>query len=209
MSFIDSSYFTGEIHIPQATTGETLTLVNAAITQYEKEILKMLLGDKLYWLLIADCTGEGGIPVTQIYIDLVNGKEFDLEYNGHTYTLKWEGLKNSHKISLIAYYVFYKYVERDVTRLYGTGISSAKPASDAWERVSPVNKLCAAWESMRELYGIIPPAYKKYYKEPLIGSDLSGPFNTDPSALNFLYANKTDYPDWVFTPLWNMNAFGI
>ena len=165
-----------------------------------------MLGYKLYSLLIADCTDN--VPATQIYIDLVNGAEFTHAYKGQEITLKWEGFKNTAKTSLIAYYVFYKQLERDVTRLYGTGVSMAK-VNEGWERVSPVNKLCAVWERMRELYGKIPPEYKKYYNRSIIGSSLPGNFYPDPSALNFLFVNKDDYPDWIFTPQWNINAFGI
>jgi len=206
MSFIDSTYFVGEINIPNAAT-DTLTVagLTQAIGQYEKEILISLLGYKLYSLLIADCTNN--IPASQIYLDLVNGVEFDHVYRGDTITLKWEGLKNTQLQSLIAYYVFYKYVERDITRLYpaGVGVSSE---GNGWTKVSAVNKLINAWERMRELYGKIPFQYKKYYGH---NSDivLNNTFNCDPSAYNFLYANKNNYPDWIFTPQWNINAFGI
>jgi len=204
-SFIDSTYFVGEISIPNAANEAALT---QAITQYEKEILIALLGYPLYKLLIADCTGEGGIPETQIYTDLVDGVEFTHAYRGEDITLKWEGLKNTALQSLIAYYVFYKYVERDVTRLYGTGVSMAS-VKEGWERASSVNKLCNAWESMRELYGRIPPEYKPVYPRPVLGTNLPSVFNSDPSAYNFLFANKDNYPDWIFTPQWNINAFGI
>lgn len=204
MSFIDSTYFVGEINIPNLSANATV--VSAAITQYEKEILIQLLGYKLYALLIADCTGEGGVPVTQKYIDLVNGAEFEHSFAGITTTLKWEGLKNSSKLSLIADYVFYKYVERDVTHLSGTG-TIVVPSGKGF-RASSVNKLCNAWERMRELYGTIPPEWKRFYPH-LIPLASARVFNLDPSAYNFLYVNQLDYPDWIFTPQWNINAFGI
>jgi hypothetical protein len=204
--FIDSTYFVGEINIPNATQAPTSTALTQAIGQYEKEVLILLLGYKLYSLLVADCTL--GVPATQIYKDLVDGKEFTHTFNGEDMTLKWEGLKNTSLQSLLAYYTFFKYVERDVTRLYGTGVSMAA-TEEKWQRVSAVNKLCAAWERMRELYGKIPLEYKPVYTRPILGTNLPYVFNADPSAYNFLFANKTDYPDWYFTPVWNINAFGI
>jgi len=208
MSFIDSTYFVGEINIPNLSgTNSNATAIAQAITQYEKEILIELLGYKLYSLLIADCTGEGGVPVTQIYIDLVNGAEFDLDYGGETVTLKWEGLKNTAKQSLIAYYTYYKYVEREVTHLSGVGVALTQTIKGT--RASSVNKMCAAWERMRILYGIIPPNYKRFFDHPIKGDNISYVFNCDPSAYNFLFTNKTDYPDWIFTPQWNINQFGI
>lgn len=202
--FIDSTYFVGEIQIPNVTANATV--ISQAINQYEKELLINLLGYKLYSLLVADCTL--GVPATQIYKDLVNGVEFVHDPDGEAITLKWEGLNNTSLQSPLAYYVFFKYVERDVTRLYGTGVSMAQ-TDKGFERVSPVNKMASAWERMRELYGKIPLEYKEYFYKPILGSDLSYTFNADPSAYNFLYANKTNYPTWRFTPVWNINAFGI
>jgi len=200
---IDYSYFTGDIKISNPVNENQLL---QAIEQYEKEILIKLLGYELYALLQADLTD--GVPQTQIYKDLVNGAAFTHEFRDEEISLKWEGLKNDAKVSLISYYVFFNFVERDITPYYGTGISFAPKGKD-WERAEPVNKLCYVWEKMRELYGKIPVEYKDSFKYPIKGSDMGYVFNTAPSAYNFLYANKDDYPTWIFTPLWNINAFGI
>ena len=208
--FIDSTYFVGEAFIPNLD--KNTTNINQAIVQYEKEILIDLLGYKLYSLLIADLDNAGA-PVTQIYINLVNGAEFTHSFRGEDILLKWEGLRNTAKQSLIAYYTFYQYVTRDVTHLSGVGVIKTPTGSS--ERASSVNKLCNAWERMRELYGVIPAEYKRYlggYKTemmPIPSASLPYTFNCDPSAYNFLFANKADYPDWRFTPKWNINAFGI
>ena len=196
--FIDSTYFVGELNIPNASVEPSLT---QAIAQYEKEILIQLLGYPLYALLIADCTLY--VPATQKYIDLVNGADFTHPYDDTTH--HWNGLKNTDLQSLIAYYVFYKYVERDVTRLYPAGVGASKE-SDGWARASAVNKLCAAWDRMRELYGKLPGNCKMYYTSPFVPSCA---FNSDPSAYNFLLANIDDYPDWKFTPQWNINPIGL
>jgi hypothetical protein len=194
--FIDSTYFVGELNIPNASVESSLT---QAIAQYEKEILIQLLGYPLYSLLIADCTNY--VPATQKYIDLVNGADFTHAYGGDDITLHWNGLKNTDLQSLIAYYVFYKYVERDVTRLYPAGVGASKEG-DGWARASAVNKLCAAWERMRELYGKLP----SNFSSPFVPSYA---YTSDASAYNFLLANIDDYPDWTFTPQRNINPFGI
>ena len=204
MAFIDSTYFIGEIQIPNVIAN--VTEIAQAIDQYEKELLIDLLGYKLYSLLQADLSN--GVPVTQKYVDLVNGAEFSHSFRGENITLKWEGLKNTALQSPIAYYVFCKYGERDTTRLYGTGVSMAT-TEKGWERVSPENKLINAWERMRVLYGKLPPEYKGCYSEPIKGESAPHSLNTDPSAYNFLLANVDDYPDWYFTPKWNINRFGI
>ncbi len=203
MSFIDSSYFVGEALIPNLTAN--VTNVNQAIDQYEKEILIKLLGYKLYSLLMADCTDDS--PVTQIYKDLVEGAEFTHIYQGQEILMKWEGLQNTSKQSLIAYYVYFQYVQRDVTHLSGVGNIKTPAGTD--QRASSVNKLCNAWERMRSLYGVVPPNYKPYFSYPIMGKNLPCVFNCDPSAYNFLFANRVNYPDWMFTPQWNINAFGI
>ena len=137
MSFIDSTYLVGEINIPNKDKNSSI--ITQAITQYEKEILISLLGYKLYSLLIADLN-ESLVPVTKKYIDLVNGAEFQHEATfGETITLKWEGLKNTQKESLIANYVFYMMVERETTHLSGIGNTELK--TEFAQRVSPMNKM--------------------------------------------------------------------
>lgn len=200
---IDSTYFTGEILIPGASADAQLT---QAIEQYEKEILVSLLGYKLYKLLIADLSD--GEPQSQKYIDLMDGAEFTHSFEGQDITLKWEGLRNNARISLIAYYVYYKYVERHLVEYHGTGLSMMPEGKD-WLRVNPTFKLVNAWDRMRELYGKLPAGYKNYYPHPVSADSLPGVFDMNPSAYNFLWANKDDYPDWLFTPQWNINAFGI
>jgi hypothetical protein len=201
--FIDSTYFVGEIAIPNVD--KTIGSINQAIDQYEKEILIKLLGYKLFSLLVADCTD--GEPASPQYISLVKGAEFEHTCYGSTNTLKWEGFVNAEKQSLIAYYVYYQYVLRDITHLAGSGVILSP--SGKGSRSSSVDKLCNAWERMRILYGIIPPNYKPYFNRPLRGDSLPCVFNADQSAYNFLFANKVTYPDWLFEPQWNINAFGI
>ena len=203
MAFIDSTYFTGELLIPGASTDTQLT---QAITQYEKEILMSLLGYTLYTALQADLSE--GVPQSQIYLDLVNGATFTHTFYGEEITLKWEGLINSGKLSLIAYYIYYKYVERHLVEYHGKAMT-ALPSGKDWERVNPVYKLCDVWDRMRTLYGKIPVNYKNSFAYPVKGEDLGAVYDMEPSAYNFLYANKSDYPDWYFTALWNINAFGI
>ena len=205
--FIDSTYFIGEINIPNLT-GPASNAVNLtqAIAQYEEEILIDLLGYKLYSLLIADLDAQKE-PQSQIFKDLVNGAEFTHSYLGVDTLLKWKGLKNTSKQSIIAYYTFFKYVERDVTHLSGAGVILAK--GEKGIRSSSVNKMANAWERMRKLYGIVPAHYKRYCSDVVIGASSLMVFNADPSAYNFLYVNKANYPDWIFKPQWNINAFGI
>lgn len=200
---IVTSYFTGEIAIPNVR--ENANALNQAIEQYEKEILIQLLGYKLYSLMVADMVN--GEPQSQIFIDLVNGAEFTHVIHGESMLMKWEGLKNDACQSLLAYYTFYQFVQREVTHLSGSGVIVTPTGQGT--RASSMNKLCNAWERMRTLYGKVPPTFKQFFAHPVKGANLPCVFNYDPSAYNFLFANKANYPDWIFTPQWNTNAFCI
>ena len=204
MAFIDSTYFTGEILIPSAL-GSTDSQHTQAMAQYEKEILIKLLGYELYALLQADLSA--GVPQSKIYLDLVDGADFTCEFNGQEIPLHWNGLKNSDKVSLISYYTYHRFVERHIAEYHSTGITTNAEGKD-WIKANPLPKICNVWERCRELYGKLPVRLKDI-TVPILGSDFSQPYDAEPSAFNFLLANKDDYPTWRFTPLWNINIFGI
>ena len=207
MSFISSTYLIGEINIPNKTgSNSDATAIAQYITRYEKEILISLLGYELYSLLIADCTDF--VPVSQIYKDLVNGVEFTHTFNGVDYLLKWNGLQNTDLVSLIAYYVFYKWQEYETVHNSSSG--SLLIESEGGQRVSPMNEMINAWDKMRLLYGKLPVELKKYVgSNPIPADNISCVYDCEPSAFNFLYANKANYPTWTFKPIWGINQFGI
>lgn len=194
-NLIDSTYFKGEILLTNKT--ELATDISAAIAQYEKEILIYLLGYKLYKQLIAT-------PNVQPYKSLIEGAEFELTFDGITQLLKWEGLQNANKESLIAYYVYYKYQERNFVK--PSAISTLQPKSEAAEMVSPIMKMTNAWNRMIELYGFIP---NNWFYNGLTIMHPDGSMVNDclPSAFNYLSVNVADFPDWIFTPLRPINPF--
>lgn len=198
MSLIDNTYFNEDINL---TSGQ-LTNITSWITVYETELLKMLLGYPLWKLLIADLDGNDD-PQTQIYIDLVDGAEFSFEYGGVTITDKWEGLRGLNEKSVIAYYVAYQYMNQNET--FNTTSGQKKNKGENSESVSPVFKLVDMWNKMIDMYGEVPD----YRKEFFLNSDNYTHYNEMPSAYNFLLANITDYPTWVFKPLQKTNIFGI
>jgi len=203
MSFIDSTYLHGEIAYPNLT--DNASMLTSAITQYEKEILISALGYKLYSLLISDC--DNFVPATQKYKDLVNGSEFEHEsITGETITLKWEGLKNTQKQSLIAYYVFYKIIGREATHLSNVGAIVLK--SESGERVAPEDKMISAWNRLFDLYGDadLTGSQNRFVAQKPENFII---LNDNPSLFNFMYANKSDYSNWVFTKLGNINKLGI
>lgn len=209
MSFIDGSYFTGEIMIPnldqEVEEGETYNSeINQAISQYQKEVLTDLLGYSLYKALIADLDGNGN-PQSQRFIDLINGAEFSNDYR-FTQTLKWNGFANAEKKSLIAYFTYYKWLKKNHSHLSDVG--NTKPEAENAERFDPTFKAVNAWQRMLDLYGEVPEEYSEVIPSVLQASETCL-FNDEPSAYNFLYANKETYPEWIFKPKWTINSFGL
>jgi len=198
MSFTTGAYFKNEIAIPNITTdgGATYSAdIISAISKYESEIRIDLLGYELNKALEADLSN--GVPQTQRFIDLVNGAEFT--HPDTEQLLKWIGFVNTEKESMIAYYIYYNYVYYNNVHLSGVG--SVSPLAENAERTSPFDKLQLSWNRFQRFYaGFDYEVNEGYFSEHGIKvADLLGTFNTLPSAYNFLYANKEDYPEWVFT----------
>lgn len=206
MSFTTGSYFKNEIRIPNILeNGSYTTKITDAITKYETKCRIDLLGYELNKLLEADLN-NAGIPQTQRFIDLVNGAEF--RHPDTDQLLKWIGFVNENEESLLAYYIFYNYVYNDNIHLSGVG--SAKIKAKNAERVSPFDKLQVAWSKFLKLYSGFEFHENEYFSEN--GTEVAnmfGTFNTLPSAYNFLYANKDDYPEWIFKPQYNKNIFSL
>lgn len=67
--------FIGEINLDLNNDTNVVANFERIGTVHQKDILRAVLGDKLYNLLISDLDGSGN-PVTQKYIDLVDGKTY-------------------------------------------------------------------------------------------------------------------------------------
>ena len=204
MALIDNTYFINEIRYPNVT--KNATLLTAAINKAEKSVLQMLLGYELYSLLIAD-QNEAGAQQTQRFIDLVDGADFVIEYRDKEVKQYWNGLKNTDKVSLIAYYVFIELLTNEASNY--TDVGNVVMKSESGERVSPVDKICEASERLADLYGRIPGEYRHLYNKPIFAGESMAVFNIEPSAYNFLLSNVDDYPEWIFTPYHPVNRFGI
>ena len=204
MSLIDYTYFVQDVNIPVSANTTLSASVTEAISRYEPEILKLLLGYKLYSeMMTAYNASIAETPVTlpDIWNDFINGAEFEFELNGDTITEYWIGLKNSSKISLIANYVYF--MHRSNTDIKYSGIGEVKSNAENSKVISPRSKMVNAWNKMIELYG-----ETDYYCIPSSNSDYRH-FDDSPSAYNFLLANLADYPDWKFKQLERINIWGL
>ena len=180
MSFIDKTYFVHEINIPDSDYSG----LTAYITRYEKEVLQKLLGYELWKALDDDLVD--GEPQTQRFIDLVDGKDYTLS-SGET--IRWNGLRNDDKVSLIAYYTFYWYLRNKTTATSTLG--EIRPNVENSANASPAQRLSGAWHRLEELYGY-------YSQTSLIGS-----------AYNFLKEHESSYDEWVFTAIGSVNSFDL
>ena len=183
-NFIDHTYFTGELNIVLKATSD----YDNAISMYQDEILKLLLGYKTWKEMMA--AYEASIrtlnPVTleAKWSNLINGCEFEYTINGETYFDKWVGFKNSEKKSLIANYVYFFYRRDKYSDTTSAGETISKTENSMV--INPYSKLVTAWNKMVDMYGKLDCFDNP---EPL------------PSAYNFLNANAADYPDWKFTKM--------
>ena len=203
---IDSTYFKGEISIPNLDSVWVSENLTNFINKYEKKILIDLLGNDLYLKFIA---GIAESEPDNKWIYLRDGREYPINYNGSEHNVKWGGLKNSEKESLLSYFIYYYLVKDGHISFGGTSTSINKTQNS--ESVSPVNKLVNAWNSGVEIYGSI---LRSNYENKVIINGLTyfQPTQKDllePSAYNYLYNHSEDYPTWVFTEKTFINTLGI
>ena len=83
---INSSYFTGDLNIPNAMSPDVASSLNALISKREKEYLIRLLGYELY---SAFTVGIAQATPNQRYLDILIGQQYT-GYNGQTH--RWDGL---------------------------------------------------------------------------------------------------------------------
>lgn len=173
MSLIDATYFTADINIPQGA----YNTIQEYIDRYEPLCLMQILGNDLY-KLVKDYN-----PSTspQRIKDLVEGKE----YSWGNWTVKWNGLINGEKISLIAYYVYIQYVSDKQVNFQNVGANVDPNATTAT--------------------GIIQKAGGRL--RALAGHSYQSGW--EPSLWNFLIYHIDVYPEWFCPEYQPPNAFDI
>lgn len=195
---ITTSYYTGEIALPNLDkAGKNATIV-ADTEFYEKEILMDLFGYQLYSDYIEGIAAESP---EQKWLDIRDGEEFSFEFRGKTITRKWIGLINSELKSLLAYYAYANIVNRSTQHVTELGV--VEPNVENSRIAANSMKVLRAWSRFMEQYGEVPNGFNPYYDSHYVHYDDS------PSIYNFLVANSDDYDDWVFTRRGNINVFGF
>lgn len=171
MALIDQTYFNFDISLPAGNYSD----LPGWIDRFESELLRNLLGDALSQLVLNydSETSEQRIK------DIVEGKEFEIDDS----VIMWNGLVNSEKKSLIAYYVYTQYLRYNVTTTTPTGERKSKN-----ENSNPADQSFKMWR-----------AHRKYFGEAQ-------------TLLSFIDENIELYPEFVqpeFIPGGNLNAFDI
>lgn len=179
MSFTTGSYYNYEINIPDDSVNSNLSNI---ISRYEPEILKRVLGYELWDLIKGDPTTPDRLN------ELINGVEYTESYNGRDQKVKWNGLKNSDNVSLIAYYVYFMWQKNHATSTTING--EVAPDVELSRRAAPAMKMSHAWHLMRELVGY------------------NGQHVLEPSLYNFLKKHESTYPEWVFDEIGIVTWFG-
>lgn len=193
-NLITYTAFTGEINIPCSAI-DTQTLLTEYITDYQEEILIDLLGYPLYKLFIAGLEEQNP---AQKWLDLRDGAEFSFDFNGKTVTCKFAGVSK-----IVAYYIYLKF--RNENESFFSGQNQVKSDSENSIPADFTEVIVPKFNKMVQLYGRIP----RCYYMPFSPDANTSHFDSFPSAFNFLLANISDYPDWLFTPIAYANEYGI
>lgn len=187
MSLIDNTYFVREIALPEGK----YKAIQVFITRYEPKVIYDLFGYELGKLIIVYDSGTS----PQRIKDIVEGKEYTIsETNrykpgGGDSAIKWNGLINEEKVSLLAYWIFYWWCRENES--FATNVGGAKSKLENAVNIGFNEKTTFAWREMIQLYG--------FFNQPEI----------EPSCFNFMNEFQTTYPEWVFKSKKSINRLGI
>ena len=211
MNIIDSTYFQFALAVPKETPAQQAFLANY-IQRFEKQYLISALGATLYDEFMA---GLAEPTVEQKWLDLLNGANFEIEtYEGKTFTVKWNGLKNTEKESFLAYFVWYHLIADGVVKV-GNGGGVYADVAENVSKQNPRTILTERFNNGLKLYGTIPSDWdvmgeiNAYVRNTT--DDINWMFQ--PNLFNFIYWTNKKTPDtyenWFFTGLNRLNILGI
>ena len=217
MSITNASYYKGELNLPNI--GTTSSSIGGGsdnfldfVNEFEEEALVFALGRKLYTEFIVDNTdGNGTVnpAADQKWFDLMDGVTYTksgVEYN-------WKGIKynsNGRDYSLLAYYVYHRYINEQQSYVSDVGTVSADAANAM--KTSAIRRSVKAYQKFLKIYGENCDYHRNfYYHNGVLIKDYSSQRDNtgDVSLYQFLLDNEENYDDWRFTSLRNKNSFGV
>lgn len=177
MSLIDTTYFIRDIYITGVTdnNNQQQSQLEDFIEAYEKEVLIDAMGFELYTEFMANLTDGDK------YQDILDGKTYTKNICGKDVEVRWNGLANSSKESLIAYYTYYYWMEDKAQDNSQTGVVGN--TNENSKAITPNFKMVRAWNKYVKLY--------------------QGEINsTQRSLAQFIYDMNEETPDtyenWIF-----------
>ena len=213
---IDTSYFIGEIHSNQIGAGSSTKVNNNTsmqifIDQNEVELLDKALGEELrreFYTQLDPLTGKVIVGADAKWFNLRDGTTYTK--NGINYY--WRGLvkdeDSTFKTSLFAYYVYHKYETDKILQV--SGVRAVQTEAQNASNASAVQKLTRAWRNMYEWYMGECNYFTQYHHRGVLVTDyLGGHSSNTVSLYQFLSDNKEDYTNWRFTPIENINSYGV
>jgi len=217
--YIDNTYFNGELTIPNSQSYPNSTIdgnkvsLSQFIEEYEVELMTYALGYDLYSEFVEVFENNGDLKpgVDQKWVDFVNGKEYTID--GKKY--KWKGLRYSEgtmKKSLIADYVYCKFLENYQVTLAGTGMQSESSKNSY--KASAIPKIVSTWNGFMNKYqgeqgGIYPKIVSTTY-----GSSVGIDWMTNRTAgyvsmYQYLMDMEEDFPNLEMGLFSAKNSFGL
>lgn len=183
---VTRSHFKGLIHIPNiednAPNSDLLgnrSELQLFINECEREASVKALGPFVYNELLSNLNAAGDVIVSapEKWKELRNGKEY-VKDGCKKY---WRGLsfiERGTPISAFAYYVFWYFLESDLSRYSGTGVVS--------EKTKNAKNADPTWKALR--------AWRKFYKMVVKSDTLDVALYEFISDMNDL--DSSTYPDW-------------
>jgi hypothetical protein len=206
-------YQTGINFIPNAQdisasdSPSVQTTLEYFIGIYERELMLNALGPILYDEFLENIVPPPQRP--QKWTDLIEGSTYVL--NDKTYI--WEGLRGYNKNSLVASYIFCKFLRNDESTYTTTGIAQ-NTAKNA-QNYSYTPKYISAWRQFIEKYqaqaDCSPVIIRDHFGN--VGLDYYQNNNSEVSLYRFLTdqneLDPTAFPDFEFKFYENQNSLGI
>lgn len=194
MYIIDDSYLKEDKFIPNVGIGQGKENINPLIDGEVHSLLESIFGTKVYLELTSNLDADGKVTddTEQKWLNLINGCEY--EKGDKKYYFKGLIFKRGlYKNSLLAYYVFYKWLKQNVSKSVGVGevVLVAKNAIN----VGLTHKVVDAWNKFWSL--LAEGSYNKGYKYNHCGVPIYDYYgtrhNTNVSLFQFLLDNKDIY----------------
>lgn len=215
------NYFTtNDINIPNVGENTPIETGNQNHLQwyidvYERELLIMALGRQLYQDFITNIVQDPSDPsygdpipaADPVWINLLTGTTYTQNsathyWNGLRYTITL-GSRVQHQ-SLIAHYIYYKYLKDNTTNLTNLGVATENIKNAT--QTDPTPKMIKAYRTFYNQYGGEHNPYVNPYPHH---PNYTFTNSRQVTLYHFLSHHTQDYPNWQFTHLENQNQFNI